>query len=126
MFVVIKNCHTFAVITITMIIKFFSFLLLIFSLLTCDDSSNDKSELDKQLDLTIDLLRTMRELEKASNDMKSLEINTLDSISAMDIKYVEYCDSVIAAKKDSKVVTKDESITKKRQAKFVSDGNFLK
>ncbi len=109
-----------------MILKNFGCFLVIFCLLSCDDRANEKTDLNEQQELTIDLLRTMRDLEKASNEIKTLEIKALDSISVVDIKYIKYCDSVIAAKKDSKVVTKDESITKNRQAKYVSDGNFLK
>lgn len=88
-------------------LKFFSLSLLVFSLLTCEESANEKSELNKQQELTIDLLRTKRQLEKARNEMKALEINTLDSISVVDIKYIKYCDSVIAAKKDSIEVTSE-------------------
>ena len=90
-----------------MILKNFGCLLVIFCLLSCDDRANEKTDLNEQQELTIDLLRTMRELEKASNEMKALEINTLDSISVVDIKYIKYCDSVIAAKKDSIEVTSE-------------------
>ncbi len=81
--------------------------MLILSLLTCENSTNERSELNEQLEHTIDLLRTMRELEKARNEIKALESKTLKAFSAVEIKYIEYCDSVIASKKDSIDVTSE-------------------
>lgn len=86
-------------------LKFFSLSLLVFSLLTCEESANEKSELNKQQELTIDPLRTKRQLEKARNEMKALEIKTLEAVSFVESKYIEYCDSIIALKKDSIDVT---------------------
>jgi hypothetical protein len=99
-----------------MIFKFFSSFLIIFTLLSCQESSNEKSELDKQVKRTVDLLKIMKDLEKAKKDLEKVtkEIETLvqekmDTFPNSDAKYIRYCDSLIATKKDSLRYNKSQS-----------------